>query len=325
MHMTGPSPRRIASLWAALLVACAPVLVTVPLVSSWRDRLPARLATHWTVGSRPDGFMGRDAFLDGWVVASLVVLAIGVLVVLLLRRGRRAAVTVLAAGSAFLASLGLMVALPNLDLSDPQQARIGWVAALPLALMAVFAGLAWWIHGKADGVFQPATSPPAADLPRLAADEEARYDRSETLWWMAIAMFGLLGLLGVALWILISPWLGIELIVLGFALALLARTRVRVSADHELALSSGPITHRVPIAELTGARVVDHVDPFGEYGGWGLRYVPGTVAMVTRKGAGVEIGRTDDRRVVITCADPERLAATVNTLADRRFPLPTAH
>lgn len=322
--MTRPSPGGTASLWAALLVACVPA-VTVPLVLSWRDRLPAQLATHWSVGTRPDGFMGRDSFLDGWAVATLAVVAIGLLVVLLLRRGRRTAVTVLAAVTAFLASLGLLVALPNLDLADAQDARIGWEAALPLALMAVFAALAWWLHGRPDGPHQPATSPPAPDLPRLAPGDEPRYSRTDTAWWLAAAIFGLLAVLGVAMWVLISPWPGLELIVAGLALALLARTRVRVSADDELALSSGPITHRIPIAELTGARVVDQLDPFGEYGGWGLRYVPRTVALVGRKGPGVEIGRTGDRRVVITCADPDRLAATVNTLADRRFPLPTPH
>lgn len=317
-------PGRAASQWAALLVACAPALLAVPLVLSWRDRLPARLATHWSVGARPDGFTARDAFLDGWAVVTLVVLAVGVLVMLLARRRRRTVVTLLAAVSAFLASLGLVVALPNLDVTDPQQAEIGWVTALPLALMAIFAGLAWWIHGKADGQFQPATSPPGSDLPRLAPDDEARYDRVDMVWWMAVAIFALPALSGVALWILISPWLGIELIVLGLALAVLARCRIRASADDELALSSGPITHRIPIAELTGARVVDVIDPFGEHGGWGLRYVPRTVALVTRKGPGVDIGRTGDRRVVITCADPERLAATVNTLADRRFSAATA-
>src|SRR5690606_17518648 len=112
--MTRPTPGGAGALWAALLVACAPVLVVVPIVLSWRDRLPTRLATHWSVGTRPDGFSGRDAFLDGWAVATLVVVAIGVALVLLLRRGRRTAVTLLAAVAAFLASLGLMVALPNL-------------------------------------------------------------------------------------------------------------------------------------------------------------------------------------------------------------------
>ncbi len=310
-------------MWAALLVACAPVLVVVPIVLSWRDRLPTRLATHWSVGTRPDGFSGRDAFLDGWAVATLVVVAIGVALVLLLRRGRRTAVTLLAAVAAFLASLGLMVALPNLDLSDPQQAEIGWVAALPLALMVLFAGLAWWIHGRADGPVRPATSPPAPELPRLAEGEEPRYDETGVLWWLAAMMFGIFAALGVALWVLLSPWLGIELIVLGLGMAWLARVRVRMPVDDDLALSSGPVTHRIPVAELTGARVLANIDPFGEYGGWGLRYVPGTVAMVFRRGPGVEISRTDDRRVVITSSDPERLAATVNTLADRRFPLPT--
>ncbi|HSI92818.1 MAG TPA: hypothetical protein VK925_04925 [Jiangellaceae bacterium] len=308
-------------LLAALLVAVAPVVVVVPLVLSWRDRLPAELASHWTVTTMPDRFTGRDGFLDGWAVAAVVAVVLGAGVVVLLRRGRRAGVTLLGAISGFLGALGLMMALPNLDVADPRQAQIGWEAALPLALMAVVAGLAWWVHGSAVAPLQPAGAPPPAHLPRLDPGEPARYDEVQVQWWLAGALFVLLAALGVAMWAAISPWLGIELIVLGALLGALARTRVRASADEDLALTGGPATHRIPIAEVTGARVLDRVDPFGEFGGWGLRYVPGTVALVLRKGAGVEVGRSGDRRAVITCADPERLAAVVNTLADQRYSL----
>lgn len=35
-------------LWAAVLVAALPTVVALVLVLSWRERLPARLAIHWT-------------------------------------------------------------------------------------------------------------------------------------------------------------------------------------------------------------------------------------------------------------------------------------
>lgn len=314
-QMRGEMWRRLA----ALAVAIAPGVVAVPLVASWRGRLPANLATHWKIGAAPDEFTGRDGFLDGWVTFSLTAAALGVLATLLLRRGSRIAVTITGAAMGLLASLGLLIGLANLDRVDPETARLGWEAALPLPLMVGTAGLAWLIHGRAVEPVLVADEPPPSDLPRLPRGEPARYDRTEVQWWFAAGIFTALGALGAVIWAFVSPWLGAELVLLGLALGLFARSRVRVSEEHGLTLSGGFINHRIPIAEITGARPRARVEPFHEFGGWGLRYLPGTVALVQRSGPGVEVGRTGDRRVVVTAADPERLAAVVNTLADQRF------
>lgn len=306
-------------LWAAIIVAASPTAVALALVLSWRERLPARLATHWTVSDRPDGFTGRDAFIDGWAVASVAAVSIGVAVTLLMSRGRRVAVMVTGAVSGFLASLGLLVSLPNLDLADPERAQIGWQAALPIPLMIGAAGLSWWLHGGPAEPSRPATQPPAADLPRLAPGDPARYAETTTNWGLALGLFIPLAGLGVVVSILVTPWLGLEFAVLAAALAWFARTRIRAGDGEHLTLSSGPIKHRVPIEELTGSRVLDQVSPFADYGGWGLRYTARTIALVQRRGPAVEAARTERRRIVITCQDPGRLAAVLNTLADRRF------
>ena len=178
-------------LWAAVIVAVVPAAVALVLVLSWRERLPARLAIHWTVGDRPDGFTGRDTFIDGWAVASVAAVSIAVAVTLMISRGRRVAVMVTGAVSGFLASLGLLVSLPNLDLADPEQAQIGWQAALPVPLMVGTAGLAWWVHGRPSEAAHLTTRPPAAELPRLTPGEPARYAETTTNWLFAVGMFGL--------------------------------------------------------------------------------------------------------------------------------------
>lgn len=304
--------------WAAVLAGVAPAAVVLVLVLSWRERLPAQLATHWTLGDRPDGFTGRDAFIDGWAVATVAAVSIAAAVTLSLPRGRQVAAMVTGALSGFLASLGLLVVLPNLDVADPQQAQVSWQAALPIPLMIGFAGLAFWIHGRPDEPTRPATGPPAADLPRLAPGDPARYGESATNWGFAAAVLALFTVLGVVVSVLVTPWLGIEFVALGLVLAWFARGGVH-AGDGELTLSSGPFRHRVPISELIGSRVLDEVRPFSEFGGWGLRYTRRTIALVPRSGPAVEAARTDRRRVVVTCRDPSRLAAVLNTLADRRF------
>lgn len=304
--------------WAAVLVAVAPAAVVLVLVLSWRERFPARLATHWTLGDRPDGFMGRDAFIDGWAVATVAAVSIAAVVTLSIKRGRRSAAMITGAVSAFMASLGLLVSLPNLDLADPQEAEIGWAAMLPIPLMVGFAGLAWWIHGRPDEPARLATRPPAAELPRLAPGDPASYTETTTNWIFVAAMLALFIVIGVVVSIRDSPWLGLEFAILGLGLAWFGRTTVR-AVDTGLTLSSGAIRIRVPINELVGARVLDGVHPLREFGGWGLRYTLRTIALVQRSGLAVEAARTERRRVVITCHDPRRLAAVLNSLADRRF------
>lgn len=304
---------------AALAVVIAPVLIIVPLVLSWRDRLPARLASHWGLGPEPDSFTDRDPFLDGWAVAALAAAGLCVVIALLMRRGRRIAVLVMGAVTGFLAALGLVLTLPNLDLADPREATVSWEAAVPLALMVAIAGLAWWVHGSASDPVVAAEVPPARDLPRLAPGVPARYDEVQVQWMSAAVVFALMAGLGLAISIFLTPWLGVELALIGLALVWLNRTRIRVSAGDDVALSAGFVAHRVPVAEVTGAHVREDVNPFAEFGGWGLRYRSRAVALVVKRGPGVEVGRTDDRRVVITCSKPERLAAVVNTLADERF------
>ncbi|HEX6337179.1 MAG TPA: hypothetical protein VFZ85_09510 [Jiangellaceae bacterium] len=306
-------------LWAAVIVAALPTVVALVLVLSWRERLPARLAIHWTAGDRPDGFTGRDAFIDGWAVASVAAVSIAVAVTLVISRGRRVAVVVTGAVSGFLASLGLLVSLPNLDLADPEQAQVGWQAALPIPLMIGAAVLAWWLHGGRVEPSRPATRPPAAHLPRLAAGDPARYAETATNWGLALGLFVPLAGLGIVVSILVTPWLGLEFAVLAAALAWFARARVKAGDGEYLTLSSGPIKHRVPIEELTGSRVLDQVSPLADFGGWGLRYTARTIALAQRRGPAVEAARTERRRVVVTCRDPDLLAAVLNTLADRRF------
>lgn len=305
--------------WAAVAVAAAPAAVALVLVLGWRERLPAQLAIHWTVSDRPDQFVGREAFIDGWAVATVAGVAISAAATLSIPRGRQIAAMVTGVVSGFLASLGLIVTLPNLDLADPQQAQTGWQAALPIPLMVGFAGLAWWLHGRPAEPVRPATQPPAIDLPRLAPGEPAQYAETTTNWGFAAGVFALLTALGIALSILFTPWFGLEFVVVGMVLAWFARTKVVADEDAELVLSSGPVRYRVPIEELTGARVLDEVRPFAEFGGWGLRYTRRTIAVVQRRGPAVEAMRTDRRRVVIISDDPHRLAAVLNSLADRRF------
>src|SRR5690625_1286166 len=96
--------------------------------------------------------------------------------------------------------------------------------------------------------------------------------------------------------------------------------RVRVDAAGLTAVSTlGRPRQHVPAAEVERAEVVE-VDPFGEFGGVGLRIAPdihGTVGVVLRKGEAILVHRSGGRRFAITVDDAAQGAALLNSYAER--------
>ncbi len=109
----------------------------------------------------------------------------------------------------------------------------------------------------------------------------------------------------------------VPLLVLG---GMFGRYRVLIDEQGLAARAFGRDVLRVPLAEVAEADSVE-VDPFWEFGGWGLRVdVAGRVGLVTRKGPSVRIRRADDTEVVVTVDDAATAAGLLNPLADRARP-----
>ncbi|MCC5949926.1 MAG: hypothetical protein JJT89_15845 [Nitriliruptoraceae bacterium] len=122
----------------------------------------------------------------------------------------------------------------------------------------------------------------------------------------------IVGPFGEGLWLLL-------LAVASVAPALLfARVRVHID-DHGLDVRGlGLRLVHVGIAEVARAEVIDHLDAFWEFGGWGLRVdVHGRTGIVSRAGEALKVVRGDDTELLITVDDATTAAATLNTLADR--------
>lgn len=116
-----------------------------------------------------------------------------------------------------------------------------------------------------------------------------------------------------------SPWP----LVFGAVVAvpLLVTSRFTVTVDGAgLRVRAAPLTLlEVPLEQVAGADVVEHLDPFWEFGGWGLRVdVHGRTGLVSRAGEALSVTRADGSEVVVTVDDARAAAATLNTLADRR-------
>lgn len=72
---------------------------------------------------------------------------------------------------------------------------------------------------------------------------------------------------------------------------------------------------RVVLREITGVGVVQV--RAGDYGGYGIRSVPGTTAVITRHGPALQIRRENGRTFVITVEDPMAAASVLEGLRRR--------
>lgn len=72
------------------------------------------------------------------------------------------------------------------------------------------------------------------------------------------------------------------------------------------------------IEEITGASVRE-VNPFEDFGGWGLRVKGrGNYAVATTKGPAVFVTFANGQRLTITTEHADRVAGTLNSLASQR-------
>lgn len=327
---------RTAFLWVGVLVPLAIIVVATLIGAAWLPELPTPAALHWFGG-------GVDTLGPAWVHLALLaglggglVLGLGGLVWFGLRSAGRAegAVTRPAQWSAtarFLGAvnLGLAVLLSVITLTalgvqrglqDASDApAIGGAVLLAVALMLVCTALGWFLQPKVSQV-RPAAN--GAEPMSLAPGERAI--------WMGTATIARGGRVVFALALSIEIALVVILLVTGaggttavaitggaglLVLVLFAATftfRVRASAAGLRVRSAlGWPRVEIPASDIRSARST-HLEPFAEFGGWGLRYGPdGRYGVVLRTGEALEVTRSDGRTFFVTVDDAATAASVL--------------
>jgi hypothetical protein len=311
---------RLAAAAALLLAGSCGSLVL--WAASVRDRLPDPVAHHWGRGGVADGFSSLSSTL--WVtVGLLLVITLPMVLAAVFARQPAALRRCLAGTAAWLAVFMTVLVADSLrgqlDLADAAAAPapgpgilVGVVAGLIAA--AGFAALV-----RSDPASGLALGPPPSSAPRVEG-------RSLDLPWTAapggldraaavigvVATVGILALAAVVSWWLVSIALLVAVLFLG-----IGRLVTCVDEDGLSVRALGRRLLHVPLDHVAGAEVIE-VDPFWEFGGWGLRVdMAGRTGLVTRKGEALQVLRGDGSEVVVTVDDAARAAAILNTLADR--------
>ncbi|MEV7196247.1 DUF1648 domain-containing protein [Streptomyces sp. NPDC093510] len=282
------------------------------------DRLPGRIATHFSDDGGADGFMGRTAAL--WFGGGLLV-ALGLLfmVLTLVSKESPGARLTAAVGAGTAVTIGyplVLTVLVNTDVHDPAEVQLPmWHMAVLLLAGGTIGTLAWWLTG---GAPRPEPVRPSPALP-LAEGEVAAWSRtvrSRALLLTAGAVT-LSGLFAVVF----GPWqAGLLPLVLGLTCVPFAGVRVTVDR-RGLTVSSTflprPRLTALPLRRIVGAATVQ-VNAMGDFGGWGYRIRPNRRGVVLRSGEALSVRTVGGREYVVTVDDSTTAATLLNGLVNRR-------
>lgn len=273
-------------------------------------RLPPRMAMHWDLWGRPDGWGSPALTLGSLALASLAAVVVAVLAQREFSRHRAGwpwTLLLIDALQGFF--LGVSLCLWK----DPSpSARL----QLPLLLGAVLAAVAVslaarWLAPSPETV--EVVSPPEIlvapeTMQSMESGRAWSYREGQDSWWLRLL---LLGLLGWALWLLARSGLaGLLPALPGAFFAALFWGGFRVLADRRgVHLRFGSLG--IPIRNLSWQEIravrLREFSPLSEFGGWGLRYRPGTTALFLRGRRGAEIVLASGRSWLIGSDHPERL------------------
>ncbi|MFG1921641.1 hypothetical protein [Cryptosporangium sp. NPDC048952] len=285
---------------------------------AWRDRLPERVASHWTnAGGPPDDTMTTTAALAGTASFAIAAAVAGAIVAIAVTSNStvRGAFAMLGFVGGMAAGVWLVPTWLTLRAGSPDGAVLGgWVTAL--VACSAFAAVPYFLS-------TPGETPSMAAPPQhieLRPGETGAWSRTITAPLFAWVGIGLLAMGTVQIAIMRSAAaLGLTpLLIAGLGIALFVRLRVTVDWRGLRVVSAAlhiPL-RRIPLQRIAEVGAIQ-VDP-AEWGGWGYRWRPGKTAIVLRSGPGLAVTTTSGRRFAVTLDDPEEPAALLETLRSSR-------
>ncbi|MEU6997524.1 hypothetical protein [Nonomuraea sp. NPDC046570] len=312
------------ALWGLLVIAA---LVAVPLLL--RDRLPDLLATHWS-GDLPDGHMtftgSLVSALGMWAVAWLILLGVALQGQAFERRLSRTYWWGFLGGfGVFALGMELTTVQANLDAASWTDARLSGWSVLAVFAAAIAAGVAAGFLGRGAADQRPVEGEEPPRLRLRAGQRSVWVSRLSNPWLLALAVVPFVALLGFGALSLTGL---VEYGVAGFVLPVLllavlaglttSSLTARIT-EHGLAIGFGPFgwpVRRIGLSKIEKAWAEDRFP--SQVGGWGLRGLPGSAAIMLRGGECLVIRYRSGGQLVVSVDDAGRGASLLNALIQER-------
>ncbi|GEM_PF-180884 len=331
-------------LWVGLLAPLVVITAALVLVLVWMPRMPNPAATHWGGSGGPDGFGSPWSYV--WLLALVgygIVLMMWGIVEFSSRTPPPASERVLPVWSgvqrflvafslgyaAFLSAVLLGSVIVQLDLKDPAQATgLGATMSIGFGAWVFLTATGWFVQ---PGIEVRPNVERAVEPILLSTTERAVWfgvvrPSSTFIWIILVVVVIMMGawLLvffmpadegdGMAKNIATIATGGVTLLIV-LLLAMTTWFRVRIDARGLEARSAlGWPVFRLPAADVQRVETAQ-INPLGEFGGWGLRWMPGRFGIVMRSGEGIIATRSDGRIFAITVDDSEAAAAVLAAVA----------
>ncbi len=306
-------PPRALQLREVALPAIATVAVLVMPVAVWSE-LPDPIAIHWGIDGRPDG--SAPLVVDVGLMALFTAL-VALLPLLAVLRGDRATARMMLALAHGMSAFFLALRWRTLALNRgvEQWSDAGSLTLFDLAMLTLLAAplgvLGWWLGGRHPELPRPQHTVVPVSLPhdgQLVWVGRQSWAFARLVSPVRVAVGGLVSAIRVAPETLL---LGATLVAVGVVVWWATSITVAVGPSG-VKIRFGPFgwpVLRVRLADIDGVAVVD-VEPMA-YGGWGYRVVPGTRAVVIRRGIGLKVARRGRADLVVTVDDAATAAGVL--------------
>lgn len=307
-----------------------PILFTIIGVALqvWaRPDLPDPIAIHWGAGGRPDGFGSPTTTLVLTIVTAVGLPALFAAFALpALRRGDRGPsyrflAAMMAATSALIVTVTTWLTVMQRGLDNAHDAGTVWWGLADALVNAGLAGIiAWRIQPEHQ---QASTTERGVEPLAIGADERVVWLQDTTIrrrWAVAATALGLvLACTAIAFWFTADRSAAIVLTIVAVVVALAIATttafHVRVDATGLTVRSwIGVPRFQVPIGDIEQASVID-IHGIGDFGGFGVRWMPDRFGVVLRTGEALQVQRRSGRLFAVTVDDAATAAAALNALA----------
>ncbi len=298
----------IAGSLAALLTAAA--------LAPWivfRDELPERVATHWSLGGEPNGSM---SLLTATILLTVIAATFAGLTAALLVRspgGQWWPALLMAGVAGMIATLSIATAWVNREVVDWQDARLaaGWLGAAVGAGLAVTFATMGLMAGRWPAPAPPEITAPVAPLEVAPGDRVAWFGQAHSHGFaFAAAAEAVVGLV----LLLLAPPVGVLLLALAVVFAGFATVHVTIDSSC-VRVRSGTIPWpalEIPLDRIETVEVID-IRPMRR-GGWGYR---GSLRLfrqagwILRRGEGLKLGLAGRRQFAVTVDDAAEAAAVL--------------
>ena len=325
-------PNRSVLIKFVIVGLISPVIlwgISTALQMMWIPRLPDPIAVHWGISGKPDGYGTMWTPFIATLVCALVLPCLMALQALKgVRRGDigptyRFAAAASSGLSAFFAMLFAWTTGMQADINSWRDSPSVLPALAAALVFAVVVGIGGWI-------IQPAVTEHAARYRKvepitLRRDERVAWIASTTMsrvsMTMLLVVLAGLGISAVAAWMIgteSTAWLLTGTAVL---VAVLSGTMTTFPVHVD---KTGLVVHsvaglpkfRVPLAQISDVAVTD-VNPLGEFGGVGIRKVPGKLGVILRAGEALVVTRTNGQQFMVTVDGAASAAELLEALVRR--------